>query len=159
MRVRTFDPFTITWEWPERGVKPANYLVTLSPTVKWDIVQVRVIRTLHRAFKKPIIILDETRTFENNDLEKHSLRRLSKTQTLNTMTVRAKFVCTIIEDHSESSSKQVSFMAVVSGSEENKSFSKYTPSGKLSMNISYGTQAADAFEVGQEYYLAIIKAS
>ena len=45
---------------------------------------------------------------------------------------------------------------VISGSEENKSFAKYTPSGNLHIWISYETQASDAFEPGKEYYLDIL---
>jgi len=67
--------------------------------------------------------------------------------------IRAKFVCTAIEDQPAYEGKLVSFSAVLDGSEENKSFAKYTPSGNLQMWISYETQASDAFEQGKEYYL------
>lgn len=70
--------------------------------------------------------------------------------------VRAKFVCTGVEDQPTYEQKVVSFSAVISGSEENKSFAKYTPSGNLQMWISYETQASDAFEQGKEYYLDIL---
>ncbi|MFA6974022.1 MAG: hypothetical protein WC238_04785 [Parcubacteria group bacterium] len=73
----------------------------------------------------------------------------------NTMNVRAKFVCYGIKDNPPSESKTVTFGAVVSGSEENKSFSKFTPSGSLEMIISYDTPASEAFEQGKEYYLDI----
>ena len=43
--------------------------------------------------------------------------------------VRAKFVCTSVEDQPTYEQKVVSFSAVISGSEENKSFARYTPSG------------------------------
>ena len=71
------------------------------------------------------------------------------------MKVRAKFVCYGIQDNPPSESKTVTFGAVTSGSEENKSFSKYTPSGSLELVISYDTPASDAFEQGKEYYLDI----
>ena len=41
--------------------------------------------------------------------------------------VRAKFVCTGVGKAEGSESKNVSFSPVISGSDENKSFSKYTP--------------------------------
>lgn len=69
--------------------------------------------------------------------------------------VRAKFTCTGITDNPEYQSKSVSFMPVTDGSEENKSFSKYTPSGSLHLNISYETEASNAFEAGKEYYLTL----
>lgn len=49
-------------------------------------------------------------------------------------------------------------MAVSSGSEENKSFAKFTPGGNLSMQIDKETLAYDAFEVGKSYYLDITEA-
>lgn len=67
--------------------------------------------------------------------------------------VRAKFVCEGITDYPENEQKNVSFRPVTTGSEENKSFSKYTPGGALNLVISYETQAADFFEDGKEYYL------
>ncbi|MFA6917001.1 MAG: hypothetical protein WC222_11430 [Parachlamydiales bacterium] len=69
------------------------------------------------------------------------------------MNVRAKFVCYGIKDNPSSESKTVTFGAVTSGSEENKSFSKYTPSGSIDMVISYDTPASNAFEQGKEYYV------
>lgn len=73
-------------------------------------------------------------------------------------TVRAKFVCTGVVDYPENQQKTVSFTPVTDGSEENKSFSKYTPGGSASLSISYETEAADFFEEGQEYYLGFSKA-
>lgn len=73
--------------------------------------------------------------------------------------VRAKFRCFHIEDYPESENKNVSFDVVTSDDcEENKSFSKFTPSGQLTMTISYDTPASDFFEVGKEYYLDITEA-
>lgn len=40
---------------------------------------------------------------------------------------------------------------VTSGSEENKTFWKYTPSGKLEMSVL--KEVGDMFEIGQEFYL------
>lgn len=67
--------------------------------------------------------------------------------------VRAKFVCTGIQDYPENEQKNVMFSPVINGSEENKSFSKYTPGGNLNLIISYETQASDFFEDRKEYYL------
>jgi hypothetical protein len=68
-------------------------------------------------------------------------------------TVRAKFVCDGIVDHPEYGQKVVSFTPVIGGSEENKSFAKYTPAGNACLNISYETEAANFFEKNKEYYL------
>ena len=72
--------------------------------------------------------------------------------------VRAKFVCNQITDSPEYKQKLVSLTPVVSGSEENKSFAKYTPAGSVSLNISDETQAANFFEQGKEYYLDFTEA-
>lgn len=68
-------------------------------------------------------------------------------------TVRAKFECT------KNDGSDVELQPVVAGSpEENKAFWKATPSGKLEMWVS-NPDAADFFEVGEEYYLDFTKAS
>jgi len=67
--------------------------------------------------------------------------------------VRAKFVCDKITDYPDQEQKNVSFYPVTTGSEENKSFAKYTPGGSANLCISYETEAANAFEEGKEYYL------
>jgi hypothetical protein len=67
--------------------------------------------------------------------------------------VRSKFVCSKIEDQPTYAQKVVSFYPVVSGSEENKSFAKYTPGGNAQLIISYETEASDFFEEGKEYFL------
>ncbi|MFV5697751.1 hypothetical protein ACM55H_05225 [Flavobacterium sp. ZT3R17] len=72
--------------------------------------------------------------------------------------VRAKFVCNQITDSPEYKQKLVSLTPVVSGSEENKSFAKYTPAGSVSLNISDETEAANFFEQGKEYYLDFTEA-
>lgn len=70
--------------------------------------------------------------------------------------VRAKFVVDSITQHR--GGKSVVLVPVTSGSDENKSFWKYTPSGKLEMFMNEGVEAADAFAVGQEYYLDFTQA-
>jgi hypothetical protein len=72
--------------------------------------------------------------------------------------VRAKFRCDGVQDNPESQSKSISLSPVTVGSEENKSFSKYTPCGSANLTISYETEAVNFFEEGQEYYLDFTKA-
>jgi hypothetical protein len=67
--------------------------------------------------------------------------------------VRAKFVCNGIQNFPENEQKTVSFTPVISGSEENKSFAKYTPAGNAMLCISDETEASNFFEEGKEYYL------
>lgn len=69
-------------------------------------------------------------------------------------TVRAKFQCIGVSEDT-SGNKNVNFLPVTTGCEENKSFAKYTPGGSLYLTISPETAAYDAFEVGKEYYLDI----
>lgn len=64
------------------------------------------------------------------------------------MSVRAKFKCT------ENNGENVELEAVTSGSEENDSFFKWTPYGKLSMG-TVNENAIKQFEVGKEYYIDI----
>ncbi|MEI6487336.1 MAG: hypothetical protein WCP52_00165 [Bacteroidota bacterium] len=66
--------------------------------------------------------------------------------------VRAKFVVSHIINHADGSIN-VNAHPVHSGSEENKSFNDYTPSGKLELHISKGKEAQKLFEPGKEYYL------
>ena len=70
--------------------------------------------------------------------------------------VRAKMVCSSITQWV--GTRGIELVAVVSGSEENKSFSKYTPSGSLKLSIDKATDAYNAFEVGKEYYIDFTKA-
>lgn len=70
------------------------------------------------------------------------------------MTVRAKFKCNSIQKSQDNSSAVVNMMAVTTGSAENESWSKYTPSGQLQMVIS-NPAAVEHFEQGKEYYIDI----
>lgn len=72
--------------------------------------------------------------------------------------VRSKFVCVGVEDQPEHEAKNVSFTPVIDGSEENESFSKYTPSGDINLQISYDTEASNAFAPGKEYYVDFTEA-
>lgn len=72
--------------------------------------------------------------------------------------VRAKFFCAVVSNNEESQQKNVSLIPVTDGSEENKSFSKYTPAGSVELTISHETEASNFFEEGTEYYLDFTKA-
>lgn len=70
------------------------------------------------------------------------------------MSVRAKMKCESKSDAADSNGGDVRLFPVMSGSEENDSFYKYTPGGSL--HLSTINQAAfDHFEVGKEYYIDI----
>lgn len=66
------------------------------------------------------------------------------------MTVRAKFSCIQIEDEYGGSS--VVFEPVRSGSEENREFFKYTPSGSIKLGV-IGSSVSRQFQVGRDYYV------
>ncbi|TVY09884.1 hypothetical protein [Paenibacillus cremeus] len=60
--------------------------------------------------------------------------------------VRAKFKCAFKEGNS------VRLEAVISGSEENEQFWKYTPFGQIQMSVD-NEKAQEQFEEGKEYYV------
>ena len=70
------------------------------------------------------------------------------------MTVRAKFKCDSIQPAPGGEGKEIKMSAVHSGSAENDSFFKFTPSGQLHL-ATVNHPAADRFEVGKEYYIDI----
>jgi hypothetical protein len=69
--------------------------------------------------------------------------------------VRAKFLCIekgeVGHQPCQTTSKVI-LQPVAGTTEENKSFWKWTPSGKIELNV-LNTDAADQFEVGKEYYV------
>lgn len=65
--------------------------------------------------------------------------------------VRAKFKCDSVTDYGHQ--KSVSLSAVTTGSEENKSFAKYTPNGSMQISIDKETTAGNLFQAGKEYYI------
>ena len=67
------------------------------------------------------------------------------------MTIRAKFKVTNIADNGEGM-KTVSLSPVCSGSPENESIFKWTPSGSISMG-TINAEAAKDFEIGKEFYV------
>lgn len=74
-------------------------------------------------------------------------------------TVRCKFRVTKKEECEGSPiTHNVTLVAVSGGSEENKSFWKYTPGGVLTLSC-IKPEAVAMFDVGQEYYLDISKAT
>lgn len=70
------------------------------------------------------------------------------------MTVRAKFVCNFIQKASDDSHRTIHMAPVISDTEENKAWSKYTPGGLLQMHIS-NPAAFEQFEQGKEYFIDI----
>ncbi|HBS7006725.1 TPA: hypothetical protein MAO28_004716 [Klebsiella pneumoniae] len=73
------------------------------------------------------------------------------------MSVRAKFQCNSINQSPDNSTAVVHFIAVTTGSMENETWSKYTPSGQLQMVIS-NPAAFEEFEQGKEYFIDIVPA-
>ena len=75
------------------------------------------------------------------------------------MTVRLKFQCTKkIEVHGANPSEnyfELEFSPVTTGSEENKSFWKWTPTGQIKFS-TLNMDAAKEFTAGQSYYFDII---
>lgn len=67
------------------------------------------------------------------------------------MTVRAKFKVDTVAQHAGGLAS-VKLTPVMSGSEENKRFYKYSPSGSCELQ-SINLEAMAQFEVGKEYYL------
>jgi hypothetical protein len=70
--------------------------------------------------------------------------------------IRAKFYVNSVTQHS-GGVEEAHLSPVTSGSEENKSFSRWTPSGKLDMQIT-NPGAQGFFQPGKEYYLDITPA-
>ena len=68
------------------------------------------------------------------------------------MSVRAKFCCRDKSKDEHNDYHNIVLEAVTDGSDENKSFWKHTPSGRLEMSID-NPAAVEQFEVGKEYYL------
>lgn len=71
--------------------------------------------------------------------------------------VRAKFVCQNVTHHVGGQQNIVMTPVVGDNSEENKSFSKYTPNGKLELTIT-NEAVFDFFKPGKQFYLDMIPA-
>lgn len=65
--------------------------------------------------------------------------------------VRAKFRCDSVLAYQLS--KEAHLSAVYGKEGENADFTKYTPSGSVSILIENESKAADLFKPGKEYYL------
>lgn len=72
--------------------------------------------------------------------------------------VLAKFQVVSVQRNDEYENTNVELQPVIDGSEENKSFSKYTPAGQISLVVSDETDASDYFEEGKEYFVKFTKA-
>ncbi len=70
--------------------------------------------------------------------------------------IRAKFKCESVNE--TEANKEAELCVVTTGSEENKSFSKYTPCGRIRINIDKDTEAANLFVPGKEYYVDFTEA-
>ncbi|AIE62236.1 hypothetical protein N8Y56_20375 [Enterobacter hormaechei subsp. xiangfangensis] len=70
------------------------------------------------------------------------------------MSVRAKFRCHFIQKADGYSHRTIHMSPVTADTEENKSWSKYTPGGQLQMVIS-NPAAFELFEQGKEYFIDI----
>lgn len=71
--------------------------------------------------------------------------------------VRAKFTCVAINPAPGNDGKTIAFYPVVSGSEENAQFYKYTPGGGITMS-TVNKAASAQFSVGKEYYVDFTEA-
>jgi len=69
------------------------------------------------------------------------------------MSVRAKFKCiSVTVGEGEYATAQISLEPVIDGSDENKSFYKYTPGGRIDLQV-VNPAAAGQFSPGQEFYV------
>lgn len=74
------------------------------------------------------------------------------------MTIRAKFLCRAKEEYADPKNcGTVTLSAVTSGSEENKTFWKWTPSGEVKL-FTVNEAAFAAFKIGALYYVDFIEA-
>lgn len=71
-------------------------------------------------------------------------------------TIKAKFKCTEVRTPTETS-EQVKFGVVTTGSKENETFSKFTPSGSLDLTIT-NEELLGHFKVDKEYFVNIVEA-
>ncbi len=73
--------------------------------------------------------------------------------------VRAKFTCMTKTEQAatDGSAFIVELSSVCDGSEENKKFFKWTPSASIKLQ-TINQVAAEAFEVGKQYYVDFTKA-
>lgn len=70
---------------------------------------------------------------------------------MSSKTVRAKFTVVAMTQRA-GDTWSIELSPVVNGSEENKQFFKWTPSGKIELG-TLNLEAAKQFKVGHEYYI------
>ena len=76
------------------------------------------------------------------------------------MNVRAKFIVNTITRQkygNDSEMQTIGLTPVMGGSEENKTFWRYSPSGEIKLG-TINAEAAAQFELGGEYYIDFTKA-
>jgi hypothetical protein len=66
--------------------------------------------------------------------------------------VKTKFLLWERTENAGFDGVNLTFRAVMSGCEENKSFSRYTPSGEIKLCVT-NPEIVDNFQVGQHYYV------
>jgi hypothetical protein len=72
--------------------------------------------------------------------------------------VRAKFLCKSKEEYAEPKGcGKVSLTPVINGSDENKTFYKYTPSGEITL-FTVNDAAFAEFRPGKSYYIDFTEA-
>jgi hypothetical protein len=74
------------------------------------------------------------------------------------MSVRAKFFCRAKEEFADPKGcGTVKLVPVTSGSEENKTFYKWTPSGEITL-MTINEAAFAGFQLGKQYYVDFTEA-
>lgn len=63
-----------------------------------------------------------------------------------------KVVCKVNCTYKDEKTGQLCFSPVINGSEENRSFFKYTPGGDMRF-FTVNTEAFNSFEIGKSYYV------
>lgn len=73
--------------------------------------------------------------------------------------VRAKFIVTEIarSKYGQEETQVIRMSVVMDGSEDNKKFFKWTPSGKIEL-ATVNPEAGNQFELGKEYYVDFTEA-
>ena len=70
------------------------------------------------------------------------------------MSVRAKFTCESVTDYEHAEDHKVVTLRAVTDGEGNEGWSKWTPAGELTMNIT-NPAAFEQFKEGRSYFIDI----
>ena len=104
-----------------------------------------------------VLGIEDTFGIEITDDELDSFKKMTIGEIISVITrkvefdmVRAKFTCSRNEKQGES--MRLEFTPVFTGSEENKNFFKWTPGGKIELQV-VNPEAAEKFELGKEYFV------